>query len=261
MTKPPRIIFSTIGLSISLTLVCGLDAGEVSAIQKIPEAVPIEPPSTPFSTNLSAGYDTDYIFRGLDMGENLVWTGLGIEVPVCDAVLLNVGAWYGTLTDTNFGELDLSAGLTYDLGPATLGVGYTYYHFARGIFNPRGVSNTSDINGTLVSSYGPVDFAALYSYNTTTDGHYFEIGASTRIRLCDTAVLVPAASIGYNAGYHPGTSDDFNAVNISLSLPIDITGNAVLTPYIAASLALDSLKPINASNDILYGGVNLAIGF
>ena len=263
MTKSQRINLVAFSLSVSLTSASFLHAAEAPALEKIPEAVPVptQQSSSPFSTNLSAGYDSDYIFRGLDMGENLVWTGLGLEVPLCDGVQFNAGAWYGTLADTNFGELDLSAGLTYDLGPATVGVGYTYYHFARGMFNARGVSNTSDINGTLVSSYGPVNFAFLYSYNTRTDGHYLELGASTRIPLCENAALVPAASIGYNDEYHRGTSDGFSAVNISLSVPVKITNNAILTPYVAASFALDSLEPINASEDIFYGGVNLAIGF
>jgi hypothetical protein len=76
--------------------------------------------------------------------------------------------------------------------------------------------------------------------------------------------LVPGAGIGYAIDYswHVAglQADGFTAINLSLALPIKLTKNAVLTPYIAGNLPVDALD--DAGEDaIVFGGVKLSVSF
>jgi len=77
---------------------------------------------------LGTGYTSEYIFRGENLGQDLVeasasasteWNGLG----------LSAGAWYGSYDDAenDVDELDLFTEASKDLGFVTAALGYIYY--------------------------------------------------------------------------------------------------------------------------------------
>ena len=208
----------------------------------------------PFSLGAEAslGYDSHYIFRGVDFGENLIWGDVNITAPVNDTVDLNIGAWYASLADGHFDELDVYAALSADLGAFTVGVGATWYYY------PSNDDDALEPGISISTSAGPIDLSLGYYYDLETDGSYIELAAESAIELSDTVSLVPGVSVSYADDYY-GVSG-FNNVGVSLALPIALTDNATLTPYVAGSLAIDGLEDLG-EDDHLYGGVSLSISF
>ena len=217
-------------------------------------------PAEPFTTNepftlgaeASLGYDSNYIFRGVDFGDNLIWGDVNLTVPVNDTVDLTVGAWYASLADGDFDELDVYAGVTADLGAFELGFGATWYYF------PSTGGDTLEPGVSIGTSAGPVDFSLGYYYDIEAEGSYIELAAESEIEISDTVSLVPGASLSYADDYY-GVSG-FNNVGLSLALPVALTDTATLTPYIAGSIAIDGLEALGEP-DHFYGGISLSVSF
>jgi hypothetical protein len=215
-------------------------------------------PAPAIGAEVSVGYDTKYIFRGFDFGDNLVWGGVDLSVPLTSALSLDLGTWYGTIANDAYDELNVLGGLTYDLGNGVeLGVGAIWYHFPQGALG-GGVGNDDafELGASVGVAVGAVDVGLGYYYDFETNGSYIELGAETTIELSDRVGLVPGAMISYADDYY-GISG-WNAVGVSLSLPIALTDSATLKPYIAGTWGIDSgdYQP-----DEVYGGVSLAVSF
>jgi len=214
------------------------------------------PASSEIGAEVSVGYDTHYIFRGFNYGENLIWAGVDLGVPLSDGLSLNLGTWYGTLAEASYDELNLLAGLSYDLGGVELGVGAIWYYYPQG-FNGggSGIDDSLELGASIGTSVGPIDLGLGYYYDLEEEGSYIELGAETRIELSDRIALVPGTSISYADDYFGITG--FNAVGARLSLPISLTDRATLTPYIAATWEIDD----SGQEDEVYGGVSLSVSF
>lgn len=202
---------------------------------------------------ISFGYDSVYMFRGVDFGENLVWSDVNLTLPLADSLELNVGAWYAGLADEDYSELDLYAGLTYNINDSvSVGVGYTHYYF------PRTDADYGEVGATLGYSIAGVDLGLGYYYDFEVEGSYYEVGASYEVALTDSVSLVPGVVVGFGDDYY-GVSGG-NHVGLSLGLPIKLTSTATLTPYVAGNLPIDSLDDAG-EDDQVYGGVALTVTF
>lgn len=225
-------------------------AGEMAA----PKA-PVEfDTQEPFSlgAEVSVGYDSKYVFRGVDFGDNLIWADVNFAVPVTDTVEFTLGTWYASLADTDYDELNVYTGLSADLGAVSVGVGLTYYYF------PTGGSDIWEPGANIGTSVGPIDLSLGYYYDTDVSGSYLELAGESTIEITDTIAIVPGASISWADDYY-GVSG-FNNVGASLALPISLTDTATLTPYVAASWAIDKLSD-TGEGDHYYGGVALSVSF
>lgn len=220
---------------------------------------PVMPPaaaSSEIGAEVSVGYDTHYIFRGFNYGENLVWAGVDLGVPLSDGLSLNLGTWYGTLAEDSYDELNLLAGLSYDTGDFTVGVGAIWYYYPQGFSGGGvGIDDSLELGASVGTSVGPVDLGLGYYYDLEEEGSYIELGAETTIKLSDTVSLVPGTSISYADDYFG--VNGFNAVGARLSLPIALTDRATLTPYIAGTWEIDD----SGQDDEIYGGVSLSVSF
>ncbi|WP_009964377.1 MULTISPECIES: TorF family putative porin [Verrucomicrobium] len=224
---------------------------------------PIVEEDTSLGFSLTAGYDTDYVYRGVRFAQNLVTVAVDGNIPFTDVLSLNVGAWFGTSADDSYvgtgdsyHELDLYAALLADLGPVTVGLKYQYY-----LFEGDAGDVLDDINevGVLISStVGPVDVIGGAYYDESADGFYFEAGVSKNIAITDRISLVPAALVSYAIDYYG--VDGFNHIKVSLAAPIKLTKTATLTPYIAGNIPIDALDDLG-EEDRVYGGVSLSVSF
>lgn len=216
----------------------------------------IAPVDDSLGFSLSVGYDSKYIFRGVDFGDHLIWTSLSVPIKLTDKLTFTFAPWYGNIADGEYDELDLVAGLTYDMGFATIGVGYTWYYF------PFSGFDTHEPNITIAKSFGKVNWFAGAYLDTEADnggeGWYFETGVNTSIKINDMVSLVPEVKISYAEDYY-GVSG-FNNVVTKLGLPIALTKTATLTPYIAGSYAIDGLEEIGQDSELI-GGVSLTVTF
>ena len=86
------------------------------------------PAASPIAFDLSAGYDSEYIYRGLWFSNQNAWYNIGASKKLSDTTTLNALAYYTASNDrrSQYQELDLSTSLDYYAGFATLSAGYTY---------------------------------------------------------------------------------------------------------------------------------------
>ncbi len=241
------LILNTAALFAATSLVAGPKG---TVIDSVP--APYEPVSDELGFELSAGYDTTYIFRGVDFGDHLVWVGLDWETEVAQDLSLGLGAWYGSLAEDPYTELTLDAGLSYTVGALTFGAGYTHYFFF------QDDADVPEVGATLGFEAGPLDVELGYFYDFEVEGSYLELAIGTEFALTERVALAPGAAVAYNFDYYTGTND-WNHIGVSLGLPITLTSTATLTPYIAANFPLDAIS--STEKDQVYGGVSLSVSF
>jgi len=205
--------------------------------------------------SLSAGYDSKYIFRGTDFSgsDGLVWTNLA--VTLFDHV--NLAAWYADVPSGDYGELDLTASLTYSVGIVDLSGGLIWYYFTEDdtddTFEPFVSANVN------IGEY--VDWLVYAGYDTEEDGFYFYTSVSAPIPVTDWLTLTPLAGIGYGVDYYSDKGDsnsDFNQVDLRLTAAFKLSKTVTLSPYIAAVFPLDNIE---SQDDNVYGGASLSVSF
>jgi len=203
---------------------------------------------------VSVGYDTDYIFRGANLGQDLLWSDVNVSTSLSDGLGLNIGAWYANPTDAGDDELDIYAGVSTDLGGMSLDLGTTYYYYpgATG-------SNTLEFGAALGTSVGAFDVSLGVFHDIDTENTYVELGAGTSFDLTDNISLDLGAAIGNNQDeVIGGQADGLTAVTITIGAPIGLTDNASLTPYLGINAGLDDNQD---AGDEIFSGISLSVGF
>jgi hypothetical protein len=205
----------------------------------------------PLGGTISAGYQTNYIFYGVDLGSNAVWTGVDYAVP---GTPLNVGVWYINPTDGHLDdELDVYASLNKEIGGFDTSLTFTGYFFP-----DSGADATYELGLGIGKSLGFVDWNATGRYDFEIGGWYFETGISKGFALTDIIELVVSTGISYQVDYWR-SGGDFNHVYLSAALPISLRSNVTLEPYVAGLFALDAIDSFQ--DDIIHGGVSLSVTF
>ena len=203
---------------------------------------------------VSVGYDTDYIFRGANLGQDLLRSDVNVSTSLSDGLGLNIGAWYANPTDAGDDELDIYAGVSTDLGGMSLDLGTTYYYYpgATG-------SNTLEFGAALGTSVGAFDVILGVYHDIDTENTYVELGAGTSFDLTDNISLDLGATIGNNQDeVVGGQADGLTAVTITVGAPIGLTDNASLTPYLGINAGLDDNQD---AGDEIFSGISLSVGF
>ena len=92
---------------------------------------PAPAPSSDFwSGSVTIGYDTDYIFRGVETSKDNVNAALDLNFALNDRWTLNFNAWYTNSTDTNYDELNLYTRLFYKVNDQlSFGPSLRYYDY------------------------------------------------------------------------------------------------------------------------------------
>ena len=210
------------------------------------------------------GYDTDYVYRGVELAKNLITAALDWNLKLDQTFSLNAGAWYGTSADDSFTgtgggayhELDLYTSVLAKLGPVTAGLKYQHYFFLGSTHNA--IRDINELGVTLATSVAGFDLGAGGYYDFTAKGWYFEYSASYPVKINDWLSLVPGVLVSHGHDYY-GVNGG-NHVKVGLAAPIRLTKTATLTPYIAGNLPIGSLKD-NGERNRVYGGVALSVTF
>jgi hypothetical protein len=208
----------------------------------------------PVALDLTAGYDSEYIYRGLWFSNQNAWYNLGASKKLSDTTTLNALAYYTSSNDRNslYQELDLGASLAYDAGFATLTAGYTYFFFFNGYLGGgSGQTFAHEFFVSAAKTVGPVNVTATYAYDLYIDAAYGELAVDKTFALTDSTSLVLKAVAGYSFGgyytaFNPGlpgngqnigTESVWTHVGLNASLPIALSKTATLTPYIAYNVS------------------------
>jgi hypothetical protein len=208
----------------------------------------------PVALDLTAGYDSEYYYRGLWFSNQNAWYNIGASKKLSDTTTLNTLAYYTSSNDRRslYQELDLGASLVHDAGFATLTAGYTYFFFFNGYLGGgAGQTFAQEFYVSAAKAVGPVNVTATYAYDLYIDAGYGEIAVDKTFALSDSTSLVLKAVAGYSfggyytmfdtsiggTGLNTGTESVWTHVGLNASLPIALSPTATLTPYIAYNMS------------------------
>jgi hypothetical protein len=218
---------------------------------------------------LHAGYSSTYLFRGLDLGDNLVEAGANFATE-WQGFGFSGGAWFGSFEEgtgapgvqANSDELDLFAETSKDFGFVTAHVGYIAYLYPTSntsILPNRNV-DSGEVYFSLSHDFGFVNAYATYFWDVVgvdNDG-YTEVGLSRSFELNQCLNLNLMTNVGYLV-----EQSDFTAWTSKVSLDWGFAGQAKLSPFIAVSVALsdEPNTAYNGSGNELLGGAMISVGF
>jgi hypothetical protein len=221
---------------------------------------------------LGTGYSSEYLFRGANLGQDLVeasasasteWNGIG----------LSAGAWYGSydtgiqeisggpldgesVSNYDVDELDLFAEASKDLGFATAALGYIYY------MNEDTLDQIDDAQEVYVKLSRDLGFANAYAaYYWDIEGDndgYSELGLSRGFELNQCLTCNLSTNIGYM-----WEDDQDTSWTTKASLDWGFAESAKLSPFVALAVQLtdDDSNYTEGFGNELIGGCMLSTSF
>lgn len=243
-----KILYSTLVTGVIIT---GAMAGDTTA--DIPNT------TGDFQVSLDAGYHTKYIFRGVDLGDDLVDASftLGKTCPLT-GLELEAGAWYGRILDRPVsnvqGELNLFASATKDLGFAKASVGYVFYH------NFKDADDAQEVYLGLSKEVYGFNTSIKYFWDIETDNQgYTEFAISKSFNSPMTCCGTFDASL--TAGYLV-EEGAFSHLTAKVSKTFKFS-DVEVTPYLSYTVELDDLEVYSgkAEQNEFFAGVGVSYSF
>jgi len=208
------------------------------------DVVIIEEDEKWWSINASTGYDSLYMFRGVNVlgnGQGLYWLGGDIGITPWENGSFTAGVWYATGLGTTYNELDVFLDYTHSFGALDASFGWVLYYY------PIGQDNQNELYWALAYNLevGSVTITpnATYYLNVGdlvpgTSYLLLQIDASIPLYE-DIVALEPWVGYGINFSYNvkeDGRSfDGGNNFELGLALPIQITDWFGVSGYVAYS--------------------------
>ena len=199
-------------------------------------------------SEVSLGYDSNYIDRGENVGSNLIWSDVNVTSSLSDSIDISVGTWYANVTDPEGSdELEFYSNLSTTLGDFSLML-ISYYHYY-----PNDGENSIEFGIDVGTSAGPIDLNFGVYYDIDIETAYYELGVGTSLELSDATLL----DLGMTVGNVDG--DTLTALTFTTELPITLTDKVTLSPYVGLNVPLEDYE--DAYVDNIFTGVSLKIGF
>ncbi len=216
---------------------------------------------------LHTGYSSEYLFRGIDRGQDLVEVGVDAAYE-WNGLNLSGGVWasafnsapFATGMEQIYSETDLYAEVSKDLGFLTASVGYIYYFNAGHL----GVDNQEVYFG-LSRDLGFATLSLTYYWdiinNSALDGGnngYTELGLSRSFELNQCLTLNAGSNVGYLF-----EADEFTALTTKVSLDWGFAEHAKLSPFVAFSIGLGEEAGTiwNSTENEFTAGSMLSVSF
>jgi hypothetical protein len=274
-------VLGTAALLSSSALFAGMDFKESKKT-----IVPEEP--TPWwNASLSTGWDSLYMFRGVNTlpnsfngyGSSLYWTQLSVTFNLSSNDFLTIANWMAFgLTDTSYKEDDVIATYTHTFGNLSVHLGYTLYALLNA--NYTGLySNELNTGVAYKIALGPVTLTPAINYyfnvgpNIGTGGYVEQCASYLEARIDgsvpvykDVISLAPYVSFGtsfrYNFSTHDNPPSPFtgaNNIQTGVALPIAVSKNISVSPYVAYSYQWYGL--IGTTPSTWWGGGSVTFSF
>ena len=207
---------------------------------------------------IHTGYSSEYLWRGIDLGDDLVELGLDVATEY-NGVGLSAGLWaaafdssstiYGATGNDIDNEVDFYGEASYDFGFLTGAVGYIYYWNVASLGN-----DAQEVYFSASRDFGWANVSMAYYWDVDGDNDgYSTLGLSRSWELNSCLTL----NVGTNVDYFwEGT--DFGSWTTKASLDWGFVENAKLSPFVA--LAVD-LADKQGLDDELVAGSMLSVSF
>lgn len=210
---------------------------------------------------IHASYNTKYLFRGIELGDDLITTGADVATSI-GGLDISAGAWYGSwnsnggpLGTIDTDELDLYAEVSKDLGFATVAVGYIYYHFPLSD-TLKAVNFLDDAQEAYLSvsrEFFGVDASLSYFWDIETDNDgYSQLSLSKSFDIMEYVTL----NVGSDTGFLV-EEGDLAHTTATISIDIEASENATISYYVAHAWTLSEggrLAGVSSTNTSLLGG-------
>lgn len=264
-------------------------AGEAKSFK---EKVVVEEPTKWYGAALSTGWDSLYMFRGVNIlrnaygndnnyGSGIYWTDLSFTWNITPNDSLTVGSWaaFGT-SNTSYKEVDIYTTYTHTFGDLALSAGYTFYY----VF-PTGMnlySNELNVKAAYTFHLGSATITPSVAYyfnlgpdvdtgegTAQTASSYLLLRVDAGIPIYkDIVSLAPWIAYGTNFQYNPkltndGTLDFFNGANnieVGVGVPVKVNDVITLYGYGAYSYAFSNLWGTTQPSS-LWGGAKVTFAF
>jgi len=278
------------GAALLLAIQGGL-AGEDSKFEKTQVPPPEESAPAHWNAQLTEGWDSLYMFRGVNRlrgnmkyGSSILWTDLNVTFHATDSDAFTVDVWNGFgLYRTSYKETDASLTYTHTFGNLFASLGYKFYaltadrQYANEILGKLGYNI---VLGSVIVTPSVSYFFDL-GPNASTDVHgrvpsassYLDLRVDTSIPIYkDVVYLMPWIAYGQNFRYNAhdngsriisdNSAQFFNGANnleLGIALPIKINRYITVSGYGAYSYAFNNL--IGTSPSTFWGGAKVTLGF
>lgn len=260
----------------ALAAASALVAGNASAGTPAPTTAPASAPESAISYELHTGYSSMYLWRGLDLGDDLIEVGADVAGE-WNGIGLSAGAWYGSFdagssidalgrfgedlqVDTD--ELDLYGEVSKDFGFLTASVGYIYYYYPQAHSNKEylNLDNSQEVYFGVSRDLGFAAVSLNYFWDiqgADNDG-YSELALSRSFELNSCLSLNVGTNVGYLVEQGQAT-----AWTSKVALDWAFVESAKLSPFVALSIALsdDVDTAYNGSDNEFVAGSMLSVSF
>jgi hypothetical protein len=212
---------------------------------------------------LHTGYTSEYLFRGLNLGQDLVEAGFDAATEV-NGFGLSGGVWYGSVHAApgfggteSYDEIDVYAEVSRDFGFATAAIGYIYYHFPSN-FAGSFIDDQQEVYFSLSRDLGFANASLTYFWGVEgeNDG-YSELAFDRSFELNQCLALTVATNVGYLVEEGVAT-----AWTTKVGLDWGFAENAKLSPFVALSIALNETATVwGSTENELVAGSMLSVSF
>lgn len=233
----------------------------------------VEPCAVPFTGTVSVGYETSYIFRGLDLGGHAPWMGIDTNWALLENLSMDLGAWYINPTNPRHSEpddfrahendeLDLYATFNFPLWIFKASLGTIFYNYPEAA-DTLGVDDTRNIETNFGLGYSLpwFDVNWLTAYDFNWEGWYQEVSASKTVDLTDCLAAGLTAGVGFYDNYNLTSLNGYSHTFVTLGLTWAMTETAALDLYIGGNFVADDLEALGAKGDQLHGGASVSVSF
>ena len=251
-----------------------------------------EEESSWYNAALSTGWDSLYMFRGVNVlrgndnyGSGLYWTDASFTWNITDNDFLTVGSWvaFGTQNAAaGYKEFDAYTKYTHTIGDLSLGLGYTFYY----VFSePELYSNELNASVAYAFDLGGVTItpSATYFFNLGPDfadledqsgiaaiaSSYLQFRVDASVPIYKEVVsLAPWVGFGLNFDYNTRKNSDdsvtqFNGANnleFGLAVPVAINDMITVSGYGAYSYGFYDLGGLTEPSTF-WGGAKVTFAF
>lgn len=212
---------------------------------------------------IHTGYSSMYLFRGLDLGDDLVEVGVDAAAE-WNGLAISGGVWAtafdqaGTANEID-SEVDLYAEVSKDLGFLTASVGYIYYW---NLSNTNGGIDDQEVYFSVSRDLGFAEAYLTYFWdvveNNGGNNGYSELGLSRGFELNQCLTLNVGTNIGYL--FEEGQATAWTS---KVSLDWGFAERATVSPFVAYSIALSDdvdTAYLGSENEFVAGSM-LKVGF
>ncbi len=208
---------------------------------------------------INGGYHNEYLFRGGQLGDDMVTSGVDAATTYA-GLGLSAGLWYADFTtggNANTNELDIYGEVSKELDLFTAAIGYIKY-----VNEDNGAAGSQDdaqeIYFGLSREFYGIETSLTYFWDIETDNDgYSELALGKSFDLNSCWSLGLSTALGYSV-----EQGEFENWMTTASLDYAISETATLSPYVMYVVDGEANAIYETNNEQEFvGGVNLSVSF